>query len=73
MCAWQLSFNFSSMVWGGGHGSAPGLAFYTKFQTNSESILAKGLIARRAVIKAGMISFAAYTAAETANAFQWIG
>jgi len=33
--------------------------------------LTKGRIACRAVIENRMIPFAAYTAAETSNAFQW--
>jgi len=49
---------------------------YTKIRANSlttsgQRILTKSRIACRAIIECWRIPFAAYTAAETPNAFQW--
>ena len=47
--------------------------YLTPFWTNDKRILTKDLIACRAVIDNWITPFAAYTAAETPNAFQWVG
>jgi len=46
------------------------IAFSTTNSTSGQRILTKGRIARRAVIEHRIISFTAYTAAETPNVFQ---